>query len=275
MKGAVMNIVEKDLTFTWPEWKLKSFALSYDDANIADRKLVGIFNRYGLKGTFHIPSAWLITKPENRISESEIMELYKGHEISGHGANHLYLAKIAENEVTAEIETDIEGWKRIAGIDITGYSYPYGNYSESVMDNLRRHGLIYSRTVGTAENFDLPENFLEWHPNAHHNGNIAELGRKYLDYRADRMSVFLVWGHSYEFNRQDNWDIIESFCSQMAGRDDIFYASMGEIASYAEAVKKMNISEDCRYLKNNSDMTIFFVCRDKKIRLEAGDVFEK
>ena len=91
-----MNIVEKDLTFTWPEWKMKSFALSYDDANIADRKLVGIFNRYGLKGTFHIPSAWLITKPENRISESEIMELYKGHEISGHGANHLYLAKIAE-----------------------------------------------------------------------------------------------------------------------------------------------------------------------------------
>ena len=48
-----------NITLTYPQWKLKALSFSYDDGNIADRKLVEIFNRYGMHGTFHIPSKWL------------------------------------------------------------------------------------------------------------------------------------------------------------------------------------------------------------------------
>jgi len=37
-----------------------------------------------------------------------------------------------------------------------------------------------------------------------------------------------VWGHSYEFDVNNNWDRIEKFCKMMAGRDDIFYGTNRE-----------------------------------------------
>lgn len=39
-----------------------------------------------------------------------------------------------------------------------------------------------------------------------------------------------VWGHSYEFDNHDNWDVIEKFCAYMGNRNDIWYATNLEIA---------------------------------------------
>lgn len=261
---------ESSVKFTYPEWKFKALSFSYDDANIADRKLVGIFNKYGMKATFHIPSAWLKTKPKNRITEAEINTLYQGHEVSGHGANHLVLAKLSAEKVENEIQSDITEWKRITGRKITGYAYPYGSYSKKVIEILKKNGLIYSRTTGRAGNFDLPKDFLAWHANSHHNGKIAELGKKYLECKPEKMSVLLIWGHSYEFPRHKNWHVIENFCQQMCKKDDIYYAAMGEIASYAEACKKVIVSKDGKTLENKSDMTIFFMLNGKNMKVDAG-----
>jgi hypothetical protein len=35
----------------------------------------------------------------------------------------------------------------------------------------------------------------------------------------------LLWGHSYAFETDDNWNIIEDFCRLMEGHDDIYYAT--------------------------------------------------
>ncbi len=109
------DFVKNGVAFAYPDWKMKALSFSYDDGHIADRQLVAILNKYGMKGTFHIPHAWLQTKPKKRISEAEINTLYKGHEISGHGANHLYLAKMKKSEIEAEIKADISGWEKITG----------------------------------------------------------------------------------------------------------------------------------------------------------------
>jgi hypothetical protein len=37
--------------------------------------------------------------------------------------------------------------------------------------------------------------------------------------------VFYLWGHSYEFDTDRNWQVIEEFCRFMANREDIFYAA--------------------------------------------------
>ena len=37
----------------FPGGKSKVLTLSYDDGNIADRRLVDIFNRHGLRAAFH------------------------------------------------------------------------------------------------------------------------------------------------------------------------------------------------------------------------------
>ena len=37
-----------------PEGKAKALTMSYDDGKIQDERLVSIFNRYGIRGTFNL-----------------------------------------------------------------------------------------------------------------------------------------------------------------------------------------------------------------------------
>ncbi len=266
--------IKNNVVFAYPNWKFKALSFSYDDAHIADRQLVAIFNKYDMKATFHIPHAWLTTKPENRITEPEINTLYKGHEIAGHGANHLHLAKLKKSEIDAEIKADINGWEKITGKKITGYAYPYGSFSPEVIAVLKSNGLIYSRTVGSDKTFALPADFLAWTPYNHHTGNIAEGGKKYLNLKPEKMTVMLVWGHSYEFPRKNNWNVIEDFCRQMHGKDDIFYAAMGDIASYVTACRNAEFSKDGKSVKNNSNQKLFLFVNGKKITVEPNSEYK-
>ena len=63
--------------FVYPEGKSKALTMSYDDGVVADRRLVEIFNRYGIKGTFHLNSATFGTKgkidPEEIFLTEEIL----------------------------------------------------------------------------------------------------------------------------------------------------------------------------------------------------------
>ena len=44
------------MKYIYPDGKPKALTFSYDDGEHYDRRLVGIFNEYGLKGTFHLNS---------------------------------------------------------------------------------------------------------------------------------------------------------------------------------------------------------------------------
>ena len=262
---------EKGIVITYPGWKLKALSFSYDDGNIADRRLVSIFNKYGMKGTFHIPSAWLVKKPKNRVTEKEILTLYAGHEISGHGANHLSMGKLPLEKLQKELDEEIEGWKKITGKKITGYAYPFGSFSGTVIEEMKKRGLIYARTVGRrGAVFTLPGDFMKWAAQGHHVHNIDHLADKYLAYKPQKMSVLLIWGHSYEFPKADNWNVIEKFCAKMSGKEDIYYATMGEIASYVTAARALKISSDGKKLENTTKEKIFFVRNGKNLVLEAG-----
>ena len=264
MAAAEKILKEKGIVITYPGWKLKALAFSYDDGNIADRKLVDIFDKYEMKGTFHIPSAWLKKKPKNRVTEAEIKTLYAGHEISGHGANHLSMAKLPQEKLEQELDEEIASWKRITGKTILGYAYPYGSHSDKVIAEMKKRNLIYARTVGRSRSFDLPADFLRWNPQAHHNQKISQLAEKYLALNPKKMTVLLIWGHSYEFAKADNWQIMEDFCKKMSQKKDIIYATMGELATYVLACRKLKISADGKRLENPSVVNIYFFRNGKQ-----------
>ena len=48
-----MSDAMKVIYICFPEGKHKVLTMSYDDGKLADRRLVSIFNHYGIKGTFH------------------------------------------------------------------------------------------------------------------------------------------------------------------------------------------------------------------------------
>jgi hypothetical protein len=100
--------------------------------------------------------------------------------------------------------------------------------------------------VESTAGFDLPDDFLRWHPTAHHTQALT-LVDEFLAMNNDTPALFMIWGHSWEFdgNTPDNhWGIAESICSELSGRDDIWYVGAGEFVHYMNAVKSIHNADD-------------------------------
>lgn len=270
---------------TYPEWKLKAVSFSYDDGHKADIPLISIFNKYAVKATFNIPFNWFNDprRSANRIPFKDIHTIYAGHEIAGHGFKHKTLTLLKPKSVSAELDGDIETWKKLSGKALLGYAYPYGRFNDNVLKIIREKGFVYARTCKMAGNFDLPQDFLAWHPYCHHN-RVKGLAKKFLDYKAERMSVLIVWGHSYEFpasvNKKtgkpvkESWHVIENFCKAISGKPEIWYATMGDIALYVKNSEALRISADNSTLTNNSGVPVYFLYQGEKVKLEPAKSFK-
>ena len=55
-----------------------------------------------------------------------------------------------------------------------------------------------------------------------------ELAEEFLKADPAEPMLFYVWGHSYEFDVNRDWERIETFCRMMSGKDDIFYGTNRE-----------------------------------------------
>ena len=92
-----------------------------------------------------------------------------------------------------------------------------------------------ARTVQSTHAFALPEDFLLWHPTCQHDDPALDtLCDAFLNLKPRfDMPVFYLWGHSYEFDVHEHWARIELFAARMSRKDDIWYATNGEIYTYA------------------------------------------
>ena len=260
-----------DVRLTYPEWKYKALTFSYDDALYFDRQLVEIFNRYKMKATFNVPSNRLGIK--RVLPAEELATLYAGHEIACHGANHKNMTKLSAAEQVAEVKNDRIRLEQLSGYVVNGFAYPYSAYSPEVIRNLDNQGLHYARTVESTGDFRLPDNFMIWHPTAHHNGDLKAIAAKYKNYKpwGGVISLCFIWGHSYEFNNQKNWNVIEDFCKELCNHPDIWYATNIEIYRYLTAYKNLKTSMDCSMLENNSAVTLYLVVNGTKVKLQPGE----
>ena len=223
--------------------KKKAVTFSYDDGVVHDRRLIELFNRYGLKCTFNLnsgimsgASCWTTGNVEiHRMNAKGLPELYKGHEIAVHCLTHADLTKCDDETVYNEVLLDKANLERMFGCKIEGMAYPYGSYSEHIADILKECGIKYARTVCSTGGAATPCNLLTLSASMHHNDEHA------LDYINDFLALdgntltepkmLYIWGHSYEFEVNQNWDYFEEICRMLSGKDDIFYGTNSEVLS--------------------------------------------
>ncbi|MCR5201745.1 MAG: polysaccharide deacetylase family protein [Lachnospiraceae bacterium] len=225
----------------------KAFTLSYDDGIIMDKRLVEIFNKYGVKCTFNLNTGIQSRKDPfdiegkmiHRMDQSEIGNLYEGHEIAAHGLRHLSPTELSDEELEVEYGKDIENIEKLYHKRPVGMAYAYGNFNERVGDYLKSKGIVYGRTVRTTYSFDLPKEPIFLDPTCHHKDEkLFELADKFINAkpRENEKLLFYVWGHSYEFYVDDNWDRIEKFCEIISGHEDIFYGTNEECLKLFKAI---------------------------------------
>jgi peptidoglycan/xylan/chitin deacetylase (PgdA/CDA1 family) len=245
--------------------------MSYDDGKTPDRRLVDIFNRYGIRATFHINAGYLDNNKLDRISASEVNELYKGHEISAHGYTHQSLGIAPREMVIAETIRDRALLEKLSGYPVRGMSYPNGLYTDETVDILKACGIEYCRVMETTGSFAMPEDFMRWKGTCRHRENLIELGKEFLalPYK-NRPHLMYVWGHSNEFDKDNNWSLIENFCEIMSGKDDIWYATNIEIVDYMNALKQLRFSANLSMVYNPTALDLVISKDEKAVYIPAG-----
>lgn len=264
----------KTIYTCFPQGKHKVLTMSYDDGRTFDRQLIEIFNKYGIKGTFHLNSG-LIGSPSERIPLDEIKELYKGHEVSCHTLTHPTIERCPLDQVVQQVIEDRKLLEEAVGYPVRGLSYPNGSYSKEIKNLLPACGIEYSRIVGSTDDFAMPTDYLEWQSTCHHGHNLMENARRFAElHKTQYLYMMYVWGHSYEFDRDNSWDLIEGFCKYIGGREDIWYATNIEIVDYMNAAKNLKYTAKADKVYNPSAIPVWISVDNSIFKINPGELKE-
>ncbi len=261
----------KNSYICFPGGRHKVLTMSYDDGRQEDRRLVELFDRYGIRGTFNLNGG--IQGDEKRIPQSEYAALYKNHEIACHTYLHPTIARLPPEQVALEVLRDRLTLERVTGRPVRGLAYPNGSYSRQIMALLPALGIRYARVVPTTGSFAMPEDWYAWAGTCHHNQDLLRRGKDFLAlHKTQYLYMMYVWGHSYEFTDYGNWDVMEDFCAMMAGHEDIWYATNIEIAEYMDAAQRLQFTAAGDKVYNPSACTVWVEAGGQKAAVPGGQL---
>lgn len=267
----------------FPNGLRKALTLSYDDGVEQDIELVRILDAHGIRATFNINSGLFAKEGtvypagqiHRRMTLAQAKALYKdaAHEVAVHALTHPDLTGLPAAMVTREVLLDRENLEREFGGVIRGMAYPFGTYNDEVVRCLESCGVAYSRTVISTRRFDIPQAWLTLHPTCHHNDpQLTQLCDAFLKDEANWNSkLFYLWGHSYEFEANDNWQVIRDFASKMGGHADVWYATNIEVADYVNAYHSLMVSADGGTVHNPTAVRIWLEEDGKLLIIAPGE----
>lgn len=261
----------------YPEGKHKALTMSYDDGRSFDRRLVDIFNQYGIKGTFHLNGGLFPdVNPEqehaaDRIPAKEVATLYQGHEVAAHTLTHPTIARCPLDQVAQEVLSDRRMLESLTGAPVQGMSYPNGSFNQDIKELLPALGISYSRVVGSSHSFALPTDWYQWQATCHHNQRLMEHAEAFLGlFKKQYLYLMYVWGHSFEFDNDQNWDLMEAFCEKVGGKADIWYCTNIEFQRYLTAAKQVIFTVDGSAAYNPSALTVWYEINNEIVALSSG-----
>lgn len=223
----------------------KFLTLSFDDGTIYDRRLIEIFNKYGIKCTFNLNvglfgESNMLEWDQYRIMHTkvhvtEVTRLYEGHEIAGHGMKHPDLRHCSRKDIIHQVEHERQALSALCEYEVRGFAYPGGMlYNQETIEILKHDtGVEYARNTEETLDFAFPDNWYEWKPTIFHGSPLLmETAERFLAAEPEQDMLFYVWGHSYELEAWKSWDTMEAFCKMMGGRSDITYATNIQVKDY-------------------------------------------
>ena len=268
----------------YPEGKYKAVTLSYDDGCHDDMRFSDVITPTGLKCTFNLTNRSVLT-PE----QVKAYILDRGHEVAVHGANHRapgFQRPIDGIRDVLDCRLKLEkDYDRI----IRGMAYPdsgitkflNGASYENIKSYLTDLGIVYARTLaGDNDSFLLPTDWHAWMPTVRHANPltlewidkfnaISFAPNTYCSARYPRL--FYLWGHSFEFERAGNWDLLDRICEKLAGHQDVWYATNMEIYDYVTAYHSLVWSADNTMLHNPTLRKIWLEIDGQLITIESGE----
>lgn len=260
----------KNIYTCFPGGKHKVLTLSYDDGRVEDRRLVGLFNTYGLKGTFNLNSGldWA-----DRVPASEWRELYRGHEVACHTALHPTISRSPIDQVARQILEDRLLLESATGAPVRGLAYPNGSWTPEIAALLPALGIRYARVVGDTHDFAMPHDYMTWKATCHHTHNLMEDAERFVGlFKTQYLYMMYVWGHSYEFGEADNWDLMERFCDKVGGREDTWYATNIQVVDYMADAARLQFTAAGDAVYNPNAQSVWVEVDGDRLEIPGGQL---
>jgi len=268
----------------FPGGKSKAVTLSYDDGIVEDLRFSDVITNAGLKCTFNLNSKVL---RKDGITDQQIQEKFldRGHEVAVHG--YLHTAPGCQRPIEGikevlycrlELEERFDRMIRGMAYPDRGVKFFENDTSYEIIRNyLKDLGIVYARTVGpTNYDFYLPEDWHKWMPSVHHSSpDVFKCIDEFLNIKFTKGKhgprLFYMWGHAYEFERNNNWDLLDKICEKLGGHEDIWYATNMEIYEYVNAYYLLVHSADASKVYNPTLHTIWFVTNGETYVIKPGE----
>ena len=277
----------------FPNGKPKAVTFSYDDGYPQDVRLAQTLSRYNMKGTFNLCRFENRNPTDQFISINDVKEhlINKGHEIATHGYYHLASGAVHDFAGIQDVINCRTHLEKEFGVIVRGMAYAnsginhfhnFTNY-EKIKNYLTYLGIVYSRTTGHNNSFFLPTDWHKWESTGHHNHpNLMEYIDEFLalDCETPRSNVnrmprlFYVWGHSCEFDKDNNWDRLEEICQKLSNNKEIWYATNIEIYDYVKAYESLVMSADRTIIHNPTSITVWFNIDGNTYSVDPGETLK-
>ena len=226
--------------------KKKAITFSYDDGVTQDIRLIGLFDKYGLKCTFNINSGLLGRKmnfvregkeiSHQRIEKAELARIYKNHEVAAHTLTHPDLTTLPEKDIIEQVERDRLTLSDIVGYEVFMMAYPGGgvNNDDRVAQVIRDYtGIRFSRTISSTYSFAPQENLYRFDPTVYQHGDgikkVRELAQRLFEGDSEKPQLLYIWGHSFELDIHDDWAELEELFKFISNRSDVFYGTNSQV----------------------------------------------
>ena len=86
--------------------------------------------------------------------------------------------------------------------------------------------------------------------------------------------LFYLWGHSFEFDKHDNWDRLTEICEKISYKNDIWYATNIEIYDYVTAYNSLIYNADGDKVYNPTLIEVWFDVDGKLYSINPGQTID-
>lgn len=234
--------------------KLVIVTTSWDDGHKLDLKLAKLLAIYNIPATFYVSPNDKEFIASELLTKKDIKLLSNDFEIGSHTMTHQMLTNISEKVTIGEMIVSKKYLEDLVNKKISSFSYPYGKYNNKIMDMARYAGYTYARTVrqiSTKYSEDAlqsnttilaaPLTLKGWLEDIKYSlfGEVKIFPRllkrdweivakKLFDYVLTYGGVFHLWGHSWEVEKNNEWDKLERVLEYISNKQEIKYLTNGE-----------------------------------------------
>ena len=218
---------------------MKYFIFSIDDGTIYDKKVIEIFNKYNIKGTFNLNSGlgdfvwYLNDKPIERLKLSINKDLYEGHEVASHSLTHPHLTSCPGEIIVKEVGEDIVNLENIFHKPIKTFAFPFEDFDERCIDIIKHlHQIEVIRLSEIDTSYKFPSDLYHVKITSLDVNDALNRLDEFINDKAAELFTFV--SHAYDFEVNNNYDKLEELCKKVTSSKGIKVIAMSELKKWAK-----------------------------------------